>query len=276
MPYANLMVSIELGRSNKALLRSVSTLAERFHSGVIGVAACRPINVVCPDYSLPTKLFDEDRKQIDKEFRTAEAEFRAALLDRIGRVEWRSCTILSPISDYLAHEARCADIVVVSADRNATPQDITRQLDVPNLVMQIGRPVVIVPEAAAETAFDRILVGWKETREAQRAVADALPFLMKAKQVTVVAVAAKEELIEVRNQVVDVVGWLGCHGVQAQSLVRASHGTHASQLSAIAGELGCGLVVAGAYGYVRNREWVLGGVTTDLLRPTTRCSLLSR
>lgn len=270
------MVSVAVGRSNQALLRSVNALAERFHCGVIGVAACRPIHIVCPNYCVPAKLFGEDRKQIEKELRAAEAEFRAALPDRIGRVEWRSCTTLSPISDYLAREARSADIVVVGVGRNSTPQDVTRQLDVPNLVMQIGRPVVIVPEVAAETAFDRILVGWRETREAQRAVADALPFLLKATRVTVVAVAARDELIEVRNQVVDVVGWLGCHGVQAQSLVRASRGAHAEQLSAIADELECGLVVAGAYGYVRNCEWALGGVTTDLLRPTTRCSLLSR
>jgi nucleotide-binding universal stress UspA family protein len=275
VPYASLMVSVAVGRSNKALLQSVSDLADIFHSGVIGVAACRPIQTAYPSYSVPARLFDEDRKQISKQLRAAEAEYRAALPARISRVEWRSCATLLPISDHLAREARGADIVVVGVDRSTSPPDATRQLDVRALVMQIGRPVLIVPEAAG-TTFDHILVGWKETREAQRAVADALPFLMQAKQVTVAAVAAKDELTEVRNQVADVVSWLGHHGVDAQSLVRAPRGAHANELNAIAGELRSSLVVAGAYGYFREREWVLGGVTTDLLQPTMRCSLLSR
>lgn len=191
MPYASLMVSVAVGRSNEALLQTVGDLAERFHSGVIGVAACRPIHAVCLDYAVPAKLFDEDRKQIERELKEAEVEFRAALGDRVTRSEWRACPTLSSLSDHLAHEARGADVVVVGVDRRVTPPDATRQVDVRNLVMQVGRPVLIVPETAAGPTFDRILVGWNETREAQRAITDALPFLLEAKQVTIAAVAQR-------------------------------------------------------------------------------------
>jgi nucleotide-binding universal stress UspA family protein len=275
MPCTTLMVSVVAGRSNKELLRTVGDLATKFHSGVIGVAACRLIQAAYSGYSLPAKLFEEDRKQIDRELRTAEMEFRGAFGDRSTRLEWRTCTTVPSLSDHLAREARGADVIVVGVDGDSSAPDATRQVNVSSLVMQAGRPVLIVPKTAAGTTFDRILVCWKETREAQRAVSDALPFLLQAKQVTIAAVTAKSELIEARNQVVDVVGWLGQHGVRAQTLVRASQGTHADELNAVADQLKAGLVVAGAYGYFREREWVLGGVTSDLLQSARRCSLLS-
>ena len=111
MTYASLMVSVAPGRSNDALLRAAGRLAERFRSGVIGVAACRPIQAVCSDYAVPAKLFDEDRKQIALQLKAAEAEFRTALQARAGHLEWRSRTTTSPLSIHLAREARSADLV---------------------------------------------------------------------------------------------------------------------------------------------------------------------
>lgn len=275
MAYPCLMVSVPLGRSNAALLQVAGGLAERFQSGVIGVAACRPIQVVCSDYSVPAKLFEEDRKQIARQLQAAEAEFRAALRGRASRIEWRPRTTTSLLSDHLAHEARGADLVLVGVDRSVAPLDPTRRVDVRDVVMQVGRPVVVVPKAAAGATFDRVLVGWKDTREAQRAIVDALPFLARAAQITIAGIAAPEELAEVRTQVAEVVGWLRHHGIDARSLVEAARGTHANALGAIADEVGADLIVAGACGHSRQREWVLGGVTSDLLLCADRCSLLS-
>lgn len=275
MTYASLMVSVLLGRSNRHALQVTGSLAERFGSGVIGVGACRPIQAVCSDYSLPAKLFDEDRKQAAKELQAAEAEFRAALQHRTSRLEWRPGTTMSLLADHLAHEARSADLIVVGFDSKVTGFDTTRHVDICDLVMQAGRPVLVVPQAAADCKFDRVLIGWKDTREAQRAIADALPLLAKAAEVTVAGIAAKEELTAIRTQLSEVAGWLKHHGIDAQVVATASRGTHANDLGAIADELRADLVVAGAYGYRRQREWVLGGVTSVLLQRTDRCSFLS-
>jgi nucleotide-binding universal stress UspA family protein len=275
MTYSSLMVSLPLGRSNDALLRVAGRLAERFQSGVIGVAACRPIQAVCSDYPVPAKLFEEDRKQIAVQLKAAEAEFRAALQARAGHLEWRSRTTMSPLSNHLAREARGADLVLVGVDRNVSPIDPTRHIDVRDLVMEIGRPVLVVPTAAAEATFDHVLVGWKDTRESQRAIADALPFLAQATQVTVAGIAAQEELAEVRTQLGEVTAWLEHHGIAARSLATTARGTHANELGALADELGADLIVAGAYGHSRQREWVLGGVTRDLLGRPEQCSLMS-
>jgi len=60
------------------------------------------IQAVCLDYSIPAKLFNEDRKPIRRELQVAETEFRAALRKRPNRLEWRSCTTISPLADHLA------------------------------------------------------------------------------------------------------------------------------------------------------------------------------
>jgi nucleotide-binding universal stress UspA family protein len=93
----------------------------------------------------------------------------------------------------------------------------------------------------------------------------------------VVEIAGVEPLADARTRTADVAGWLGQHGVKASARVVAAEGGEAAQLRDIAGELDldAGLVVGGAYGHARLREWVLGGVTKDLLLQPTHCSLVS-
>ena len=74
----------------------------------------------------------------------------------------------------------------------------------------------------------------------------------------------------------DVVAWLSRHGVSASALVPDQRGDAGAQLDRTASEVGAGVVVAGAYGHSRLREWILGGVTRQLINPSKRCSLLSR
>jgi nucleotide-binding universal stress UspA family protein len=74
----------------------------------------------------------------------------------------------------------------------------------------------------------------------------------------------------------DLVAWLLRHGVVASQRVPGECGNAAAKLDRIASEVGAGLVVAGAYGHSRFREWVFGGVTKRLVNPSGRCSLLSR
>src|ERR1700722_8444083 len=131
--------------------------------------------------------------------------------------------------------------------------------------MQVARPVLVVPAAADELKLEQAVIGWKDTRETQRAVFDALPLLKKSTHVTVVEICAEDETAAARTRVEDVVGWLKWHGVVAESHASPSTGDDASLLNAIAREQGANIIVAGAYGHSRLREWVLGGVTRDIL-----------
>ena len=269
------MVHVEIGRSNAGLLQVAGDLARRFDAGVIGIAACQPMQIPYGDGYISPDLAEEDFKRIGEEIKAAEAEFRGALGARISRVEWRSTVTLDPLSDYLAQAARSTDLVLTGVDRNGTLFDMSRHLDIGDLVMRVGRPVLIVPTAADKVGLTRIVVAWKDTRETRRAIADALPLLKKAAFVAVVEIAAESALPAVRSHLAEVVGWLERHGVVAQAVAASSVGEDAQQLGEIALEQKADLIVAGAYGHSRMREWMLGGVTRDLLLRADRCSLVS-
>ena len=84
-----------------------------------------------------------------------------------------------------------------------------------------------------------------------------------------------EDLNAARARLDGVVGWLKRHGIAAVSLAWPSSGDDAAQLNAIAQEQGANVIVAGAYGHSRLREWALGGVTRELLLRADRCVLVS-
>lgn len=275
MTYATLMVHMELGRPNAALLRVAGDLAEKFSASVTGIAVCQPMRVIYSEGYVPGDLIAEDRIEREAELATAEAEFRESLRNRAGHLEWRSAIVEDSLSDFLCREARSADLVVTGADRNASFLDNTRHLDIGDFVMHVGRPVLIVPAVLDQLKFDRVLVGWKNSRETRRAVADALPFLKLAAHVVLLEIATEQDLIVAHQRLDGVRQWLARHGVAAETVVAPSTGEDAHQLHALALEHRAEIIVAGAYGHSRVREWVLGGVTRDLLLRAGRCSLVS-
>jgi len=273
--YVTLMVHLTLGSSNAGVLQIAGDLAERFHANVIGIAACQPIQVIYGDGEVAGDIVELDRQELEKEIKAAEAEFRSALHTRIGNLEWRSTVTLGPLSDYLAHEARSADLVISGVDLARSMFDASRHVNMSDLVMQVGRPTLVVPPSVGKLEFERVIVGWKETREARRAALDALPFLKQAAHVAVVEIADEKQLTTARTHLEDVVCWLKKHGIVAEAIAAPSSGDDAAHLNAIAREQGADLIVAGAYGHSRLREWVLGGMTRELLLRADRCALLS-
>jgi nucleotide-binding universal stress UspA family protein len=272
--YARLMVHLELGQSNAGRLGIVADIAQRFQAEVVGIAACRPMNMVFSEGYVPAEIIDQDRERTDRDTKQAEAEFRTSLQGRVAKVAWRSAVTFSSLSDYIACEARSADLVVTGVTPG-TFLDNSRSVNLSDLIMQLGRPVLMAPAAPDVLKLDRVVVGWKDTREARRAVSDALPLLKAAAQVTVLEIAGEDELAAARSHVGDVADWLERHGVAAKTLALTSTGDDSTQLNAIAYERDANLIVAGAYGHSRLREWTLGGVTRDLLGRTDRCCFLS-
>jgi nucleotide-binding universal stress UspA family protein len=88
-------------------------------------------------------------------------------------------------------------------------------------------------------------------------------------------IATEDDRAEARVRLDDVVGWLRRHGIAADAIVARSTGNDTETLTAVAKEQGADVIVAGAYGHSRLREWVLGGVTRDLLLRANSCSLVS-
>ena len=275
MTYATLMVHLELGRPNTGLLKIAGDLAAKFQASVVGITACQPLQLSYGDGYVSGDVVEQDQAEIQKEVADAEREYRSALAAHAGKLMWRSNVTMEPLSDYVAHEARSADLVITSVDTGASLFDTTKHMNVSDLVMRVGRPVLIVPAVADVLKLDRVVVAWKDTREARRAVLDAVPLLKVATSVTVLEIAPQDGLAAARRGLEDVVAWLERHGVTAQPLAVAADGEDADQLARFVQEHQTDLMVAGAYGHSRLREWVLGGVTHDLLMSAGCCSLVS-
>ena len=190
-------------------------------------------------------------------------------------LQWRSAVGYQSLATYLADQACMADVFLIAAQPPETAFGESRSVGIGDLIMQIGRPVLVVPVSEQALNLDHAIVGWNNTTESRRAVSDALPLLRNAGQVTLVQVAPVEDLDAIRKVLQDVVAWLGGHGVAATYEARASDDTDSHGLEAFAVAEHAGLMVTGAYGHNRVREWVLGGVTRDLLTHPSRCSLLS-
>lgn len=274
MNYRTILVSLPPGRASGRLVSASVDLAKRFDAVLLGRAACRPIHCLCHDYPVPAGLFEEDRRQRERHLLEAETGFRSAAASLRQPVDWSGRSCLEPLADHLAGEAAAADLIVIGTAKQGDPFDATRQPDLCDLVMKAGRPVLLVPQSGDAASFDRILVAWKDSREARRAIADALPLLKGATKVTVVTMDAAEDQTAARNSVARVANWLARHDIKADVLVVPTVKANASQLLEIARGREADLIVAGAYGYVRDGKWTLGGVTAELLAGE-RCAFLS-
>lgn len=271
--YPTLMVHLDMGPTHAGLLNVAADLAGRFGSGVIGMAACQPLEITADAYGFGD-IIQQDRDDIELCIQASEAEFRHALHNRVARLDWRSIVTTRPLPDAIAREARSADLLITGLGPGPAPEG-NRSVDIGALVMQAGRPILIIPKAADAARLDRVVIGWNDTSEVRRAVADALPILSEASHVCVAAIVAEADIGDARAQVSDVMLWLGHHGIAATTVVSPSSGDDATRLASIADDEGADLIVAGAFGHSRMREWAMGGVTRDLLLHAKRCSFLS-
>lgn len=274
MTYSTVMVHLDLDESNDARLHVAGDLAEQFDAKLIGIACCKPQPSVYADGPLAQSLVRELEAEVDEKLQKLEQRFRTAYQNRIENVEWRRAYAVP--ADYVAQEARAADLVVTGADRMGPLSDPLWRLDPSELVMKLGRPMMVVPPEVDRLKLASVVVGWKDTREARRAVVDALPLLQKAKEVTVVEIIADDDDRPAAGQrVADVAAWLRQHHVDTSYMVPNHRGDAVEQLIRHASDIEADMVVAGAYGHTRMREWIFGGVTRDLITKSTHCSLLS-
>ena len=272
MSYATLMVYVNADHVSKQLVSVAAGLADKFSAKLIGLSA---LAIMPPFVAEGVVIVDNatefDIAQMKATLADAGDKFGAAAgADR--QTEWRSA--LEIPTDTLIGEARCADLIVV--EKNKASWDIHRVADTGAAILGAGRPFLVVPAAVKSLAADHVVVGWKDTREARRAVQDALPFLHEAKRVTIVEICEKDQMETARHRVDDVVRYLAQHKIKAESRVEIqAHGSGADQIIGLAEDEGADLLVTGAYGHSRLNEWVFGGMTRDLLTSSPICCLMS-
>jgi len=270
MSIKTILVHADPGPGCNRRVRVALQLADRFGGAVTGLGA-EALGTPMGSGFAPIEgvVLEAAEEHIDSDLTAAEKHFHALAAghENIGWIAKEDFP-----DRMLAVHARGADLIVAS--RPGHGEAATYAARPAELVMDAGVPVLLTADGEAPLRGERVVVGWKDTRESRRALADALPFLMRAQSVVVVAVGADNGAQAGLN---DVVRRLARHGVDASiEIVAKTKASIAETLEDTATRHGADLIVIGAYGHSRLREWMLGGVTEDFIASSSKFVLLSR
>ena len=263
MNIRTIVVNLDVDFYSPEILQCAVSLATRFDAKLIGLAAAEP-STVAVGFAGAVALavaYAEGRQQIETRLHTLETEFRVQVPAEL-QLAWHAA--IEPPNDSLLVTAKRADLILTAMPAG---KDVSRArtVDVGELVTSAGRPVLAVGGATRKFTGQRIVIGWKDTREARRAVADALPFLKVADEVVIATVSEGDD-IEEKASLDGVVAWLGQHGINPRSeIVPVDVNGIGATLTSVARSIDADLIVSGAYGHSRVREWFLGGMTKELL-----------
>jgi nucleotide-binding universal stress UspA family protein len=276
MEYASLMVYVDDNDVANARIELACDIAELFDAGLIGISGGIPDMPAIDPYTggaMLGEVWTQEQQIATEEIKRAEARFRSVAGTRRSHMAWRGA--MDYPADLVAREARAADLVIMGRDSlRPAPRHAADPGDV---LMSAGRPVLVVPpELPEKQILSHVVVAWKDSREARRAVFDSLPLLCKAGQITVVGIVEGEDEAISRRSVDDVANFIRLHGANAASLtIAANDQPPGHQLLECARTKGAGLIVLGGYGHARVREWVFGGVTRSMLKTSPVCCLFS-
>jgi nucleotide-binding universal stress UspA family protein len=259
MTFAAIMVSVDFDHGSEVRISVAAALAARFNSLLIGVAGW-PLRKHRHQTSSEAGGL-ESPELVSKELKNLGERFRNLAGAVTDRLEWRSS--MNFPREVIAAEARAADLVVIG--QGLLPGDIYHTYDPGTIILVAGRPILTVPESLGRFEPSRILIAWKDTREARRAVRDALPFLRQAEDVAIAVVNPKDGE-RADAQIADVAQYLARHQVSVgRQIASVGDDSNADILLELAYQHDVDLIVAGAYGRTRLGEWIFGGVTRHLL-----------
>ena len=259
----DVMVCLEGVVADELRLAAVEAIADLFDSHVVGLYlnTVPSTLVLNGDGATATLLVDAKRLGDEAEVKLAR---RLALLNR--PTELRRIDVLADdIVDVASREARGAD-TFVALRPNGGPQEPERLVE--GVLFGSGRHLFLVPDGEAPKAsFDRVAIAWNGSRESARALAEAMPYLHKAKTVDIVVVDEQPPTELQASIGPDAVKHLHHHGIDARlHRLRNQNRKVAAVLISEAERLEADLMVTGGYSHSRLREMLIGGVTYDLLR----------
>lgn len=285
MSYRVILLPMDGGDADGPALRTAFTLAREFssHIDVLCVSAVAedsiPFLVNGMSAAAVQELLDAAQADIDARLARGRQLFRDATDSLTCTVScdpqhgngpsaaWRELSGLAEV--LLPAEARGADLVVFAY----APDDVLHGAAIEATLVGGGRPVLLVPPNHVTVVGRSVAIAWNGSVEAARAVAAGLPFLLRADDVAVLMAGSPEEMESEGRRLA---GYLAWHGIDAD-VIALDPGKDAvgPALAARAKELGADLIVMGAYGYSRLREYVFGGVSRHALQDSSIARLLT-
>lgn len=273
MTYKTILLHVDAEPRAAARLELAIVLARRFDAHLIGLYV--PQRVPFPLQVEIDPLIAEHRERTAAKVEAgAQAQFRQATAAAgLGSAEWRADS--AGRVDTIALHARYADLLILGqrdpSEKWASGCDFADEV-----LLAGGRPVLVVPYAGSfKTTGNRVLVAWNASREAARAVTDAIPLLREAAAVRVITINPRAGRHgEIPGA--DVGLYLARHGVRVEvSRDDAESIDIGNELLSRAADFQADLIVMGAYGHWRLKELVMGGATRTIIDSMTVPVLLS-
>jgi nucleotide-binding universal stress UspA family protein len=271
----DLVVNLSLGGRDVAGPYAIS-IAEVFGAHVAGVAfSYEPIIPPTVMGTIPASLIESQRAENDKAASDATAAFDEAARRAGVSAESRVLSAsLAGAAERFGAIARRFDLSVVG--QSDPDQAAPEELIIESSLFSSGRPVVVVPYIQKTSLkLDRVLVCWDASRNAARAIADAMPLLARAKTIQVVIVAS-ERLKSDEIPGADIGQHLARHGLDVDvKRIVATDTDVANTILSHAADSSADFIVMGGYGHSRIREFILGGATRGILSSMTIPTLMS-
>lgn len=269
MSYKTILVHVDQSSHAAARIRIAVEVAAEENAHLVGVAMAG-ISRYLPDGNGLDLTNPALRNHIDLQNQVADgalAQFER-IAELAGLTSYERRRINDGDHEGLCLQARYCDLVVLGqAESNGTSARIL--LDLPEyVVLNSGRPVLIIPHSGTfDAVYDnRVLVAWDGSKEATRAVTDAIPLLRLAKSVVVVVINASiAQGNHGEEPGADIALFLARHQIKVEVMTQATSIDVGNALLSLTASLGMDLIVMGGYGHVRFREILLGGVTKTVL-----------
>ena len=273
MGLKDILVHLDNGRGHEARLQIAAELARRHEAHLTGLFIIEPVSLV--GFVSPGGA-DFAQVEVLQAMQEQHEKARGAIGERLGSLfqtraddvgvlaEWRIAH--GDPSERVSVHACYADLAIVGQSDPDAPHWGSA---VPEAVLlESGRPVLVVPYIGATQAVgQRVLVAWNASREAARAVNDALPLIAPRGRVTVLAINPARGIGgEGDLPAADMAHHLARHGITAEAAHATAEDVAVGDIIlSRAADIGADLIIMGGYGHSRAREFVLGGATRALL-----------
>ncbi len=266
MTFKTIVAIVQGEKDEDRLLDCVLPIATHFKSHVIGVhAEAMPVAYTTPMGFPDAEFIQVSNERNEKRATELGQRYASRCLAEGVSAEWRSLESFSGDSALSSlSSARCADLVV--AVQSDPEGDSISSANLESLLFEAGRPVLFIPYAAPTNGtFQKILIAWNGSREAARAVFDALPFIMDADEIEVLVVDPDDNVeLDPDTAGAEIAASLARHGVHATVVNQRSAGLSVGTvIENRTAESKPDLIVMGAYSHSWLREFLFGGVTQD-------------
>jgi nucleotide-binding universal stress UspA family protein len=278
MSFRDILVHVDSSPESRLRLRIAVSIARRFDARLSALHVIPDPDV--PPYFKPSAVERIARIYAENAHHAAakaERLFREVIAVAEANGDWEC--VEGNLATRIAERARFADLLILGQFDTENPPSLSAFLLPAEIVFAAASPILVVPNAWSSTEVGtRIVACWDGSREASRAIRDAIPLLQTAEQLYLLAIDPdRQGHIREGANAPYLADHLSRHGVRAK-ITEVSTGQRnvTEALLGYAAEFDADLLVMGAYGHSRVWEFVAGGTTQDLLERTNIPVMMSR